>query len=379
MRKIKVLHILNTSDIGGAEKLMIDICKYTDNIKFDLVITSFKKGALEKEFKKFNHVKKIDLNSPGYFSFKTLLRLNKLIKKEKIDIVQTHLQKPDLYGFFLKIFNPSIPWIIKKGNTDDYRKRLFWQLCNVLIHIPANRIIATSNQVKHFTNKWEFVPLNKISVIYSGIDLADVDDQMKNNVKDLRKRIGIKKSDKVIIAVGRLVYQKGFPYLIKIMKELSEQYKSYKLLIVGDGPLKKELQTQIYKLNVQNNVKMLGERKDVIDLLRVSDVFCLSSVREGIPITLMEAMYVGTPLVTTAVGGNKEIVQTGHNGFLEKPNDIQQIKRRIKELCENNKNRKKQIINAKKTIIHKFSVKTSAKNYEKIYEKMINRRNISNE
>ena len=84
MRKINVLHILNTSDIGGAEKLMIDICKYTDKNKFNLVITSFEKGALEKEFKKFNHVKKIDLNSPGYFSFKTLLRLNKLIRKEKL-------------------------------------------------------------------------------------------------------------------------------------------------------------------------------------------------------------------------------------------------------------------------------------------------------
>ena len=111
-------------------------------------------------------------------------------------------------------------------------------------------------------------------MIYSGIDLADIDEQMKNKVKDLRKRIGIKKSDRVVIAVGRLVYQKGFSYLIKIMKELSKQNSTYKLLIVGDGPLKKELQQLIHKLNAQDTVKILGERKDVIDLLRISDVFC---------------------------------------------------------------------------------------------------------
>lgn len=370
MKKIKVLHVLNTSDIGGAEKLMLDICKYTDGRLFDLIITSFESGALEEDFKKFDYVKKIDLNSPGYFNLKTLLKLNKIIKKEKIDIIQTHLQKPDVYGFFLKLMNPSVPWIIKKGNTDDYRKKWFWRISNGILHAPANLIIATSNQVKRFTSKWEFVPLRKIAVIYSGIDLKDVDKQMKNNVSGLREKIGLKKSDKVVIAVGRMVYQKGFPYLIKIMKELSEKDKKYKLLLVGDGPLRKEMETLVQKLQARETVKFLGERKDVIDLLRVSDVFCLSSVREGIPITLMETMYVGTPLVTTAVGGNKEIVEDARNGFLEKPKDLNNIKKRIIYLFENKQAREKIIKNAKEVIKNRFSVKVTAKNYEEKYKKI---------
>ena len=368
MKKIKVLHMLNTSDIGGAEKLLLDICRYTDKDKFDLIITSFQKGALENEFKRFSYVKKIDLNDSKQFSFKTLRRLNKIIKKERIDIIQTHLQKPDLYGFLLKLKNPHVTWIIKKGNTDDYRTKLFWRISNGFIHRFANLVIPTSNQVKEFTKKIEFVPEKKFKVIYSGIDTAAMDLALKKDCsKKLKKELGFKKTDKVIISVGRLVYQKGFSYLIRIMKELTEQDKRYKLLIVGDGPLKSKLESLILNLKVNDNVKLLGERTDVIDLLQISDLFCLTSVKEGIPITLMEAMYVGVPIVTTNVGGNKELVQHGQTGFLEKAKDISSIKQRIKQLLHKESIRKKFIENARKTILARFSIIKTTRNYEKVY------------
>jgi len=368
MKKINVLHILNTTDIGGVERVLLDTCKYADHKKFNLIVVSFQKGALEDEFRKFKWVKKIDLNDSRHFTFKTLKILNKIVKKEKIDVIQTHLQKPELYGFLLKLMNPKIKWAVKKVNTNDYRTKLFWRIANGFILKFSNIVMCNSKGVDRFTRKYEFVSKKKIKIIYEGIDIKKIDERLKKtNTKKLMKQLKIKKDDKIIFSVGRLVFQKGYPYLIKIMKKLP----NYKLFIVGSGPEEKKLQNMIKKLGLSKNVKLLGEKNNVIELLTTAKVFCLTSVMEGIPITLMETMYVGVPLVSTKVGGNRELVTHGYDGYLEKSKDIESIKKRIVELMNNKKIRNKFIMNSKKAILKKFSIQVTTKNYENVYEKLL--------
>lgn len=368
-KKIKILHLITKTLSGGAEKVLLDMCKYTNSSNFESIVVSFQKGVLENQFKEIKHIKKINLSDSSYFTFKSLIKLNNIIRKEKVDIIQTHLQQPEFYAFLLKLLNPHIKWIVKKGNVAEFRSKLFWRLANGFILKFASKVIITSNGVKKFTKDMEFVSDKKLKVIYSGINLDKVNKELKKqDHMALKKSLHLKDSDKVIICVGRLVKEKGYPYLIEVMEKLIKEDKNYKLLIVGEGYLRDELSNLIKKQKLRSYIQLLGERKDVIQLLRVADIFCMASIREGIPISLMETMYVGLPLVATNVGGNKELVNHKKNGFLEKQKDVNAIKKRVKQLLSNTKLREIIIKNAKKTIIDNFSIKKNMEKYETTYK-----------
>ena len=359
MKKINVLHILNTTDIGGTERVLLDMCKYYDRDNFKFVVAVFEKGQLENEFRK--HVKMVNLNDPRHFSCESLKRILKIVKEEHIDIVQTHLQRPEFYGFLVKLRHPTVKWAVKKGNTNKYRKKLFWRMSNGFILKFASTIVTTSRVVRDFTAEFEFVRKKKMLVIYSGIDLQRIGHKIRSGA-NLRKRLELKKTDKVVISVGRLVYQKGFEYLIGAMNEFD---KDFKLLIAGDGDLKDKLREQIGVLGLESRVKLLGERKDVKQLLSISDVFCLASIEEGLGLVVMEAMAAGVPVVATNVGGLKEVV--GDAGILVEPRKPDKLASAIKDAM------RKRAVLTKRAYkqVGKFSVENTVKEYEKLYKRMV--------
>ncbi|MFH1505724.1 MAG: glycosyltransferase family 4 protein [archaeon] len=367
MDKIKVLHILNTTDIGGAESLFLNICKYIDKRKYEFTVFSFQKGILEEEFKKLTEKK--DLDDPAPFTLRSFRAMEIIIKKKKIDIIHAHLQKPELYGFLLKIKHPKIKFLIEKGNINDYRKKLFWRLANGLIIKAADKVVLTSKSIKEFTRKTEFAPEKKLEVIYGGVNLEEIDKKQKTIKRDhVRKKLGLGKKDKAIISVGRLVKEKGYDHLIKAVKELLKTDPNYKLLIVGDGYMKKELEEQIKKLRLNNHIDLLGERKDVVSLLKAADVYCASSVKEGLGVAAIEAMALEVPVVSTTAGGLPEVV--GDTGILVKPGNSKQLARGIEDLFKR-KDRKDLVKQARQRVEKNFSIKVAAKTYEKLYAHML--------
>jgi len=191
----------------------------------------------------------------------------------------------------------------------------------------AEKIIVPSEYLKKIVSNWGVNP-DKIKVIYNAFDepanLAD-----KEKLRQELKFVG-----PVIISAGRLVPWKGFPVLIEVINGLKNNYPSLELLIIGEGPEKDNLEKKINTLNLSGRVKLLGRlsREELLKKVKAADIFILNTSYEGFSHQLLEVMWCGTPIITTNVGGNPELITNGENGYLVNYNDYEKIKEKIEKL-----------------------------------------------
>lgn len=213
----------------------------------------------------------------------------------------------------------------------------------------ADTIIVPSKYLAGIVKDWG-VPALKTKVIYNGVDFGRSD----LSKEEARNKIGI--HGNIILSVGRFVPWKGFRMLIKIMPNLLELNQFVRLVIVGDGPDKKNLESMIKNLGLDKRVFLVGKKsKDELAVyLSSADMFILNSGYEGFSHQILEAMVVGVPVIATAVGGNKEVIKQGENGFLVKYNDEFNIFEAIKALW-NDKDLGNRFVEEGKKTINKFS------------------------
>ncbi len=180
----------------------------------------------------------------------------------------------------------------------------------------ANGVIVPSNYLANMVRGWG-VPEGKIRVVYNGVDFKTAD----MSKEEARKKIGI--AGNIILSIGRLVPWKGFRMLIKIMPRLFEINQFFRLVIIGDGPEKKNLESIVKNMHLENKVYLVGKKsKEELALFSAAaDIFVLNTAYEGFSHQILEAMAAGLPVITTAVGGNKEVIRQGENGFMIKYND----------------------------------------------------------
>jgi glycosyltransferase involved in cell wall biosynthesis len=193
------------------------------------------------------------------------------------------------------------------------------------------------------------VKREKITVIYNFQDLEEID---RASLEDLGEFRNLFLKNKVVISVGRLVPQKGFQYLIEGFKKVVEKHPETILVILGEGELKEELEKLIENLNLKEKVFLLGFQKNPFKFLKNSSIFILSSVQEGLPMVLIEAMACGLPVIATDYpGGNKEILdpdcnlkvekmRLGKYGILIPPKNPEEISKATSLLLENENLRK---------------------------------------
>ena len=180
----------------------------------------------------------------------------------------------------------------------------------------ADKIIVPSEYLSNLVEGWG-VPRNKIKVIYNSIDLKP----SQISKEEARKKIGV--HGNILISIGRLVPWKGFRMLIKIMPQLLQINQFFRLIIVGDGPERKNLEIMIKNLGLDKKVFVVGKKSpsDLALYLAASDMFILNSGYEGFSHQILEAMACSVPVIASAVMGNREIVHQGENGFMFKYND----------------------------------------------------------
>lgn len=220
----------------------------------------------------------------------------------------------------------------------------------------ADKIIVPSEYLGALAEGWR-VPKEKIVVIYNGTNFKPI----VASREEARVKIGIPGS--ILLSVGRLVPWKGFKMLIKIMPQLLEINQFFRLVIVGDGPERKVLETMVKNLRMDKKIYIVGRKSsgELATYLAAADIFILNSGYEGFSHQVLEAMAAGVPVITTAVGGNREIINQGENGFMVKYNDEFNLVEAIKTLWQSKKLREQFVEEGKKTV-EKFG-------FEKMMEK----------
>ncbi len=371
MEKIKILHIVMYMGTGGLEHVTIDLCRKIDKEKYEVSVLCTEGCDPKYKVKLFKYriplyiiekTKKID------FSF--YQRVNSLINKLHIDIVHIHscVFDSSLGSLFShvkgKIFTAhGLPV------ATDYISRCQDHIGFRLV----DKIVAVSDEVAE--NLWHRfkLPREKIDIVYNGIEIPEIDHSLKEqNYRVLRKDLNIALDSIIIGAIGRLVPVKNYTMLLQSFKQLLEIVdKKIQLVFVGDGSEREYLETLSKDLHIEKTVSFLGIRDDVGKLLDAMDVFVLTSVTEGVSISLLEAQAKGIPAVVTDVGGNGCVVTDGETGFLVELNDFIQFSEKIKILIENKNIYESFSDFSLKKITTHFNIDIVTKRYEKLYESLL--------
>jgi len=208
---------------------------------------------------------------------------------------------------------------------------------------------------------------DKIKIIHNGIDTRLFSLKYADESQPIKD-----KEIFIILAVGRLVEQKGHAYLIDSAPEVLQTFPNAYFYLAGDGPLFNTYQSRIYDLGISERFVLLGNRKDIPKLLSKSDLFVFPSLYEGLPISLLEALASGIPIICSAIPAVTDIIRDGQNGRLVPVCNSKALAEGIIELLNNEQLRIKFSVNSRKLVEESFSISNMGYNYMKLYEENTN-------
>jgi|Deesub1362B_J571_1020462.scaffolds.fasta_scaffold00760_5 glycosyltransferase involved in cell wall biosynthesis len=216
-------------------------------------------------------------------------------------------------------------WVFTEGRNIMKRKFLSW--AERLAAKVTTKIICVSEHDRELALRWKVAEPEKLVVIHNGVDPKPF---LKADGAHLRQELELKNLP-ILTFVGRLTPPKDLLTLLKALKGLPPKGV---LLLVGDGELKFQVERYVQKLRLGKQVRFLGQRNDIPQILAASDIFVLSSRWEGLPYTIIEAMMAGLPVVASRVGGVPELVEDGVTGFLVPPKDPQALAEALQKLLD---------------------------------------------
>ena len=344
---IKVLQVIDSLNAGGAESLLKNfVLEAKKNNIFKIEIVTLYSKAIFKDEIKNAGISIWDLGLTFKYNLVGVIKLIKLIKKRKYNIIHVHLFPADIFAALASLFLPKdIVWIFSEHN--DYNRRRSYKFCKILDGFTYSRyskIICVSKQVEFALLNW--IPSNKrkTKVIPNAIPIPKFLNPCPVKTYD-------------ILFVGRLTKQKGVEILLKAIKILKNEYsRNLKIAIVGEGSLKENLNNLAVEFGVNGEVEFLGIRKDIDDLMVSSKIFVLPSRWEGFGIVIIEAMSNMLPVIAANVGGIPELIENGKEGILVPPENSKALAQAINDLLENEELQKKLRQAAYKKVREKYSI-----------------------
>ncbi len=364
--------ILPSLEMGGVERTLISLLPRLQEEGIEVkVCCLYRRGVLAEEMEKVGiPVITLGMRARMDVDLKYLLgilRLAYLLKKERVDIVHTHLYRANTPGRMAAIL-AKVPVIIANEHNIDSWKTPSQMRMDRFLSQFTDKIIAVSNEVKEFYVNEVGIPENKLEVIYNGVDLKRFEKDFDKKKK--KKELGLPLSLPLVGTIGRLQPQKDHKTFLKASSLILKKFPKVHFLIVGGGSLRRELEDFTKNLEIEKNVHFLGERKDIEEILPLMDIFVLTSKREGFPITVLEAMACGVPVVATSVGGTPEIIEDGKTGFLIPPENPHLLSEAIINLLKNEE-LGKEMGKYGKERVKLFSIEKMVKRTEFLYDKLL--------
>jgi glycosyltransferase involved in cell wall biosynthesis len=261
----------------------------------------------------------------------------------------------------------GVPIIISTVHITELRRRHHLWLDRFTSRLVDTEI-CICDAVREFTLKEARISPDKLVSIPNGINLEKFDRQWNREGK--RAEFGISSQTKVIGTVSRLSKQKGLEFLLRAVPGILRNVPNSAFIIVGDGELKPQLMQLAKKLGIKDKVIFAGFRKDALEVMNIFDVFVLPSLWEGLPIALLEAMALSKPIVATAVGGCRELVTDGENGFLVEPSEASELSEAITTILTDSELASRMEQNSRKRA-EQYTVDKMVEKTENLYEELL--------
>ena len=342
-----------------------------DSEKFETIFIYLKKDSNEPNYFEQKGCRVYYISNKKYFKIFNLFaifKLRKILKSEKVEILHCHMHQSTIYGTIAAKL-ARVPIILSHvhgiNRTNTWRRKLI----NSLLLCKLNKVLTVGEATREdvLLSNPSLHPQQVVSVGNS------IDYEQYANVEigktQAKKILWLDEASFVFGTVGRLSTNKGHRYLIKAFAQVKRQIPSAHLLIVGKGRLYDELNELAIKMNISEFVHLPGYREDVPQILQAMDVFVLSSLAEGLPRSLLEAMASGIPCIGTSVAGIPEILDGDKYGVTIPSQDEDQLTEAMLKLAKMTENKRKELINsAKQRVRVDYSHKVVIERLKNIYE-----------
>ena len=369
--QITVLFLANYLGVGGAEQQLVELVSNIDKTRFcPIVAVLYPGGALDTEISKVPGAELISLNRRGKYDFFTLIKVLRLLRRKEVDIIQPFLTPATFFGMLPALINRTPVTIVTE--RCGLRENVSWgnnayRAVEDFLTRFSTVVVPNSESGKSYLLNRGIEP-SRIKVIYNGINLDRLTYDPKK-VDQMRSEMNLPPDGKVVGIVARLHPAKDQFTFLKAAKLVLQAIPDARFAIVGDGVLRTELENFAHELGITSETTFFGYQRDVGSYISTFDVACLCSIDlEGCSNATLEAMALGKPVVITDVGGNRELVNDGKNGFLIPTQSAEILADRIITCINQPERSNKMGQQAKETIHTRFSLERMVNDYEELYE-----------
>lgn len=365
-----VCQVLHTLGVGGAEVLATRLVRQLADQYHFVFACLDGLGTLGAELREEGFEVEVLGRQPG-FDIRCVRRLAGFAQDRQVDLIHAHQYTPFFYCRAPGWIGPRPPVLFTEHGRFHpdlpSRKRM---LFNRLFLRSTDRVVAVGDAVKQALVRNEGIAAERIEVIYNGVRPEQFA-QRPGARASVRQMLGLSEQASVAIQVARLDPIKDHLTALRVVQHVRRQWPDFQLLMVGEGPERGTIEAAVDAMGLSQNVRLLGQRSDIGELLCAADVFLLTSLSEGIPVTFIEAMCCGLPVVSTDVGGVAEVVVHGETGWLAPAGDDRRLSAGILELCQDEVRRQQHGQSGRDRAVRLFSEGAMHRGYAALYEQML--------
>ena len=365
---IPVLHFTNGIARGGAEEHILTLLKGLDRERFRLHLVATPEVAeqLERDVPEDVEIIGLTFRKPSHAG--GALQLARILRERQIAILHSHL-------FYSSFFASPVGWlcqvpvIVETPHVREYW-RTGWLKSRFFVDRMAgravDRYIAVSEANARYLVETKGLPERKITVIRNGSNLSAFNPD-REAPSGLKRILGFGDSDPILVVAGRLEPQKGHRVLLDALPRIQAEFPKVRLVCVGEGSLRRDLEQQVRDLKLVGSVRFVGHQANVPEWLALGDLSVLPSFYEGLPLVAIESLAAGRPMVATAVDGTPEVVVDGKTGRTVPPGDAAALAEAVMALLRDPEARLRMGREGRQWVLERFSQERQIAETEQLY------------
>lgn len=365
--RIKIFYCITALGIGGAERLLYLHLKYLDRDRFDpSVIAIVHDGVFGEKIRRLGiDVRCLDKSTT--LGLGTLLRLWKIFRQEKPDIVHTHLFGGDTWGRIPAIL-ARIPVILTTEHLMNVDERGLKRWVKRGLGHWTDRVVGVSDAVVNFSAKVDRIPFSKLQRVYGPVECEKFAEVLP--LTSLKHRLAL---------IGRMEERKGHETFFQACASLLSDVPDLRIRVIysgGEREWENKMKRRVVELDLDDRVEWIKDRFVLCPILEQTDLVIVPSYFEGLGLVAIEAMAAGRMVIASGVGGLKEIITNGKNGLLVPPKDPQALAKAIRYCFDHPEKTVEIGALARLTAMNNFSVQSFVRNYDKIYHELLESKGI---
>lgn len=363
------MQVTHDLGVGGLPRVVVTLSRTLDRSEFEVSVLALNEtGPLADELNDADvdvHLLGDNDERPGYLAFRDAARL---FEQEGVDVVHTHNTQPFIDGG-LGAWSAGVETLIHTDHARDFPDKRRYMLAEWALSHLTYRVVGVSDDTSRKLTQYERIDPERIVTIPNGIEDAPFQRPLDRRAK--LDELGVEPEDRLIGVGVRFTEQKGLGYLLEALPEVLDRVPRTKLLMAGYGPLEEQLRERARDLAVTEDVRFLGKRLDMPDLMRLFDVYALPSIWEGLPLVVLEAMAAGCPVVASSVGGVPTAVEHERTGLLVEPRRPDELADALVRVLGDERRREEMSRENRRVFEEKFNADAMTRAYESLYRRSL--------